>query len=123
VWTGTGLSFTGTPTGGTYIKHGREVVFTLNVTMTNVLAFGTGQYALSLPVLPLSGGANTFIGTLDLGNGTTYTAIATAASGSAVLNLTYIGANGIKTALTGTAPVTLNTGCSMSFNGAYVADV
>ena len=49
VWSGTGLSFTGTPTTGNYIKIGNLVTVQIDVLFTNVTNFGTGQYSLTLP--------------------------------------------------------------------------
>lgn len=50
VWSGTGLSFTGTPATGTYIKVGNLVIVQIDVVFTNVSNFGTGQYSLTLPI-------------------------------------------------------------------------
>ena len=49
VWSGTGLTFTGTPATGSYIKIGNFVMVQINVSFTNVTNFGTGQYSLTLP--------------------------------------------------------------------------
>ena len=89
--------------------------------MNNVLAFGTGQYSLSLPVLPQDGVANTFIGNLFVSSGVEYAIIGRAPAGSAVMSLWYKGTNGLLTALTGTAPATLTTISTIAFNGAFVA--
>jgi hypothetical protein len=48
-WSGTGLSFTGTPATGSYIKIGNLVMIQIDVLFTNVSDFGTGQYSLTLP--------------------------------------------------------------------------
>ena len=48
-FTATGLSFTGTPTTGRYIKNGKLVYVYINVELDNVTNFGTGQYKVSLP--------------------------------------------------------------------------
>jgi hypothetical protein len=121
VWTGTGLNVVGTPTAGTYVKYGQEVVFNLEVNMNNVLAFGTGQYSLSLPVLPEDGKANTFVGNLFVSGGVEYSIIGRAPAGSAVMSLWYIGSNGLLTALTGAAPATLTTISTIAFNGAFIS--
>lgn len=62
----TGLAFTGS--GATYptynswfVKHGQLVTFQIEVLCTTVTNFGTGQYKLQLPVMPL-GGSNHFAG-------------------------------------------------------------
>jgi hypothetical protein len=50
VWSGTGLTFTGTPATGTYVKIGNLVIVQNDVIFTNVTNFGTGQYSLTLPL-------------------------------------------------------------------------
>ena len=49
VWSGTGLTFTGTPATGTYVKIGNLVIVQNDVIFTTVTNFGTGQYSLTLP--------------------------------------------------------------------------
>lgn len=49
IWAGTGLSFTGTPTFGEYVKIGNLVQVQIDVEFDNVTDFGTGQYSLTLP--------------------------------------------------------------------------
>lgn len=49
VWSGTGLTFTGTPATGSYIKIGNLVNLQIDVLYTTVTNFGTGQYSLTLP--------------------------------------------------------------------------
>jgi hypothetical protein len=49
VWSGTGLTYTGTPTSGFYIKIGNLVQIQITVDFDNVTNFGTGQYSLTLP--------------------------------------------------------------------------
>jgi hypothetical protein len=49
VWSGTGLTFTGTPATGSYIKIGNFVIVQIDVIFTNVTNFGTGQYSLTIP--------------------------------------------------------------------------
>ena len=48
-WSGTGLTFTGTPATGTYIKIGNFVMVQIDVLYTTVTNFGSGQYSLTLP--------------------------------------------------------------------------
>jgi hypothetical protein len=50
VWSGTGLTFTGTPATGYYIKLGNLITVQIDVIFTNVTNFGTGQYSLTIPV-------------------------------------------------------------------------
>lgn len=49
IWSGTGLSYTGAPAFGSYIKNGTMVFVQISVDMTNVSDFGTGQYSITLP--------------------------------------------------------------------------
>jgi hypothetical protein len=56
----TGLTFTGSnstyPTYNSYYtKHGQLVSFVIEVDLSTVTNFGTGQYNLQLPTTPLSG--------------------------------------------------------------------
>lgn len=48
-WSGTGLTFTGTPATGSYIKIGNWIMLQIDVLYTTVTNFGTGQYSLTLP--------------------------------------------------------------------------
>lgn len=49
VWSGTGLTFTGTPATGFYIKIGNLIQVQIDVIFTTVTNFGTGQYSLTIP--------------------------------------------------------------------------
>lgn len=49
VWSGTGLTFTGTPASGHYIKIGNWIMLQIDVLCSTVTNFGTGQYSLTLP--------------------------------------------------------------------------
>jgi hypothetical protein len=48
-WSGTGLTFTGTPATGSYMKVGKLVTFRFKVLCTTVTDFGSGQYSITLP--------------------------------------------------------------------------
>jgi hypothetical protein len=48
-WSGTGLTFTGTPATGSYIKIGNWVMVQIDVLYTTVTNFGTGQYSITIP--------------------------------------------------------------------------
>ena len=120
VWAGTGLTFVGTPASGTYVKYGQEVVVNLYVNMTNVTGFGSSQYTISLPVVPLDGREVIIPGTVSVA-GTSYHIVGVAPAGSAIMNLWYLGANGLRTAMTATAPITLTTGGALYLNGAFIS--
>jgi hypothetical protein len=120
VWAGTGLTFVGTPASGTYVKYGQEVVVNLYVNMTNVTGFGSSQYTISLPVVPQDGREVVLPGTVTVA-GVSYHIVGVAPAGSAIMNLWYLGANGLRTAMTATAPITLTTGGSLYLNGAFIS--
>lgn len=49
VWSATGLTYTGTPATGSYIKIGNWVIVQIDVNFATVTNFGTGQYSLTIP--------------------------------------------------------------------------
>ncbi len=49
VWSGTGLTYTGTPATGYYVKLGNVVTVQIDVLFTTVTNFGTGQYSITIP--------------------------------------------------------------------------
>jgi hypothetical protein len=49
VWSGTGLVQSSNLATGTYFDYGQMVVVQITVPMTNVTAFGTGAYSVTLP--------------------------------------------------------------------------
>lgn len=51
-WTGTGLTYTGTPTIGFYSRVGKMITFFIRVNCATVTNFGTGFYYLTLPFTP-----------------------------------------------------------------------
>ena len=63
VFSATGLTFTGSGTtypsyNSWYVKHGQMVTFQIQIDMTTVTAFGTGQFKSELPIAPLLPGAH-----------------------------------------------------------------
>jgi hypothetical protein len=68
VWSGTGLTYTGTPATGSYMKMGKMVTFRVKVLMTTVTNFGTGDYSLTLPFAPVANYAFRDGGLHDGGN-------------------------------------------------------
>jgi len=118
---GTGLVFTGSPASGIYTKYGQSVTVNISVAMTNVSNFGNGQYSLTLPVLPLASSRFEFSGVLQRSS-SIYNIIGyTSTTGSATLNLFYLGTDNIGQSLTGTAPVTLTTDDVIIINGSYIS--
>jgi hypothetical protein len=49
VWSGTGLTYTNSPTTGFYIKIGNFIQVQIDVVFTSVTNFGTGAYSLTIP--------------------------------------------------------------------------
>lgn len=132
-----GLTFTGTgatyPTYNSYyVKNGRMVSFNIEVNLSTVTNFGTGQYKVALPFTPQFG-YNHFSGWVwadpsvspDVGTGHTIINADTAGV-TDVLDLHYLksagGANSpIREALfTQGAPVTLTTESRFYINGTYI---
>jgi hypothetical protein len=133
----TGLAFTGTDTtyptyNSHYVKNGRMVSFNIEVDLSTVTNFGTGQYKLQLPFTPQFG-FNHFTGwawadpnvSPDIGTGHTIINADTAGV-TDVLDLHYLksagGANApIREGLfvQGT-PVTLSTISKIYINGTYI---
>jgi hypothetical protein len=137
-FTATGLTFTGTgathPTYNSYyVKSGKLVSFVIEVNMSTVTNFGTGQYKLQLPFTPQFG-FNHFTGwawadpDVSPDTGTGHTIInADTAGVTDVLDLHYLksagGANApIREGLfvQGT-PVALTTISKIYINGTYIA--
>jgi hypothetical protein len=54
VWSATGLTYTGTPATGSYMKIGKMVTFRIHVDFATVTNFGTGKYSLTLPFAPVA---------------------------------------------------------------------
>jgi hypothetical protein len=137
-FTATGLTFTGTgathPTYNSYyVKQGQLVSFVIEVNLSTVTNFGTGQYKLQLPFTPQFG-FNHFSGwawadpDVDPDTGTGHTIInADTAGVTDVLDLHYLKSAGGANApireglfLQGT-PVTLSTISKIYINGTYIA--
>jgi hypothetical protein len=122
VWTGTGLSFVGTPTTGEYVRSGNLVHFRIFVNFANVTNVGTGQYNLTLPFLPEEIVRDSFCGVLENGSNN-YDIRGVLNPGSAIVPLYYMGTNGLLTLLTGAAPVVLSTASYIYLSGTYLAVV
>lgn len=138
VFTATGLTFTGSgatyPTYNSYyVKAGKLVSFVIEVDLSTVTNFGTGQYKLQLPFTPAFG-YNHFSGWVwadpgvDPDTGTGHTILnADTAGVTDVLDLHYLKSAGGANApireglfLQGT-PVTLTTISKIYINGTYIA--
>lgn len=135
----TGLTFTGTgstyPTYNSYyVKSGQLVTFWIQIDMTTVTNFGTGQFKVDLPFAPLATAANHFSGWLwvnpalpadDL-NGHIQI-VADHITGSQTLDFHWLQAATsnpkpvIETLLSQNTPVTLTTVSRLYVNGTYIS--
>jgi hypothetical protein len=138
IFTATGLAFTGTgatyPTYNSYyVKAGKLVSFVIQVDLTTVTNFGTGQYKLQLPFTPAVG-FNHFPGWAQVDTAVN----PDVTDGHVILNVDHAGitdvldihylkqSGGAKTAiieglfLQGT-PVTLTTSSRIYINGTYIS--
>jgi hypothetical protein len=124
VLSGTGLTTTSNPAFGVFTRYGNSISFHIEIDCATITNFGTGAYQITLPVLPISVSALSFTGIIDLdGNQTdnVYQIFAQTTEGSAIAKLFTIGTGGIRTAVTGIAPVTLTTSSRLSISGSYIA--
>ena len=124
VLSATGLTFTGTPTSGRFSRYGRNIFFSIQIDCTNVTNFGSGNIQVTLPVLPDGIAASSFSGMIDVSNGfsgNVHQIFAQNALSSAVIRLFTVGTNGLRTAVTGTAPATLTTNTRIYITGTYIA--
>jgi hypothetical protein len=136
-FTATGLTFTGSgatyPTYNShYVKNGRMISFNIEVNLSTVTNFGTGQYKLQLPFTPQFG-FNHFSGwiwadpNVDPDTGTGHTILNADTAGiTDVLDLHYLKQSGGANSpireelfLQGT-PVTLSTISKIYVNGTYI---
>jgi hypothetical protein len=118
-WTGTGLAYTGTPAVGSYVKIGKLVTFHIQVTLTNVTNFGTGQYFITLPFAPIGDYAFRDGGIHAAGNH--YTVMADAEAGTTSMDLWYIASSGQDMPMDHNSPHTLTTTSKFYINGTYIA--
>ena len=103
---------------GSYIKAGNLVSFNISVLMTNVTNFGSGNFTVTLPVAP-DGGVYTFTGYLYDGSGENV--IYGLCLGSSTITLYFGGVSGALTALSPTAPRTLDTLSEIYLSGTYLS--
>jgi hypothetical protein len=118
-WTGTGLAYTGTPAVGSYVKIGKLVTFHIQVTLTNVTNFGSGQYSITLPFAPIGDYAFRDGGIHAAGNH--YTVMADAEAGTTTMDLWYIAGTGQDMPMDHNSPHTLTTTNKFYINGTYIA--
>lgn len=136
----TGLTFTGTgsnyPThDSVYVKYGYVVTFWIQIDLTTVTNFGTGQYKVDLPYPPHPGTLNHFPGwvwynpALPADQTNHIILNVDHLSGSQTLDLHWLGADTPEPKpvreyiFTGTSPFTLTTASKIYVNGTYFTDV
>ena len=90
VWSGTGLTFTGSPVTAYYQQTGDQVQISISAVCSTVTNFGTGQYSMTLPVAPLN--APLVRGTLTIG-ANIYNLVGIASAGSTNMTLWYWAGN------------------------------
>jgi hypothetical protein len=120
---GTQPTFTGDPLfDGSYVKLGDLVNFRVNVSMTNITNFGTGQYYVTLP---FDSKYTTFMrdGHIhDQSTGKEYSISAHVTAGSNQALLYSTSSNGHEDPFTSSAPFTLATADVFHIAGSYIAE-
>jgi hypothetical protein len=98
------------------------VYFSIEVSMTDVTDFGTGNYSITIPVESL---VNVVIPgqVTDDSNGHVYSAALRLSAGNNVAEILYIGTNARYEALDNNSPVALAEEDSMTFSGWYRAEL
>jgi hypothetical protein len=120
---GTQPTFDGAPLfEGSFVMVDRLVHFRINVLMTNITGFGTGQYFVTLPYAS----RHTYLtsdGHLhDVSTNRDYTLQGHVFAGSNVMKLFYTGTNGQQDAFEHNKPITLTTADIFHISGTYMKD-
>jgi hypothetical protein len=116
---GTQPTFDGAPLfAGSYTKTGNLVHFRVNVSMSNITNFGSGQYYVSIP---FTSEYDVYVrnGQLKHSSGDMYSVSGHATAGSNELRLYTTASNGKEVAFTSSSPVGLNTTCDFHIFGSY----
>ena len=116
---GTQPTFTGNPLFfGSYTKTANLVHFRVNVQMTNITNFGTGNYYITLPH---TAKYDTYVrnGHLRHSSGDIYAISGHVTAGTNVLSLYSTASNGKEIRFTPSVPVGLNTTCDFHIFGSY----
>lgn len=119
-WTGTGLTYTGTPATGFYSRVGKMIFFTIQVNCTNVTNFGTGNYSLTLPS-GLSPSIHNLVngGLHHTASGDHYLLYLDVVPGTSTAELYYPQSNGTMAEMDHNSPHTLQTADYFYFSGMY----
>lgn len=119
-WTGTGLTYTGTPATGYYSRVGKMIFFTIRVDCTNVTNFGTGNYSLTLPAGLTPSVHNLVTGGIhDTSTGNHLLIYLDVVPSSTTAELYYSQSNGTMADMDYNHPLSLTTEDYFYFNGMY----
>jgi hypothetical protein len=119
-WTGTGLTFTGSPSTAYYSRVGKMIFFNIKISCATVTNFGTGNYSLTLPA-GLTPNVNAVItgGLHHIATGDHYLLYGDIQSGSSTLELYYPQSNGTMQRMDHNSPHTLQVADFFYFSGMY----
>lgn len=112
-------TFNGTPLfSGSYTESVGLVHFRINVLMTNITSFGTGQYYVTLPK---NSKYDMYVrnGHLKHSSGDTYAISGNLLAGTNILKLTTTASNAKEVSFTHNVPVNLDTNCDFHIFGSY----
>jgi hypothetical protein len=123
VFSGTGLTFTGTPATGTYIKIGNLIHFRIKVVCTTVTNFGTGQYHLTLPFPPVTDYVFRDGGFHDFSTGNHHAISADSEPGTNVISLWHPGSSAKDIFFDHNTPLIIQTQDYFYVSGTYEAAV
>jgi hypothetical protein len=119
-WSGTGLTFTGTPATGHYSRVGKMIFFQIRVNCATVTNFGTGNYSLTLPA-GLTPNMNSLVtgGLHHIASNEHYLIYMDISTGSTNTELYYPQSNGTMARMDHNSPHTLQVADFFYFNGMY----
>lgn len=119
-WSGTGLTYTGTPAVGQYSRVGKMITFYILVNMTNVTNFGTGNYSLTLPSgLPSQIHAVVNGGLHDTSVNAHLNLLGDLEPASETIELYYPTSNGVNNRFDHNSPLNLTTADYFYISGTY----
>lgn len=120
---GTQPQFNGAPLfSGSYVKTGPLVHFRVNVDMSNITHFGSGQYYVTIP---FDAKYTTLLSDGHLhkeSNGKDYTLQGHVLAGSNVLQLFYVGSDGQQDEFTQSSPIILTSIDVFHISGTYISE-
>ena len=117
-WSGTGLTFTGTPATGRYSRVGKMITYNIQVNCATVTNFGTGAYSITLPT-GLNAGFNfQHIGGIRKG-ADRFTILSELTAASGTMLLYHPTANGGQDVFSHNKPTNLTTASTWYLAGTY----